>query len=46
MDEHQYIGGNLSAKPAGIFMSCELVTFRIDLLPASDLPGRRITEHH
>jgi hypothetical protein len=39
MDEHQYIGGNLSAKPAGIFMSCELVSFRIDLLPGSDLSG-------
>jgi hypothetical protein len=46
MDEHQYIGGNFSAKPAGIFMSCELVTFRIDLLPGGDLPGWRITEHH
>jgi hypothetical protein len=38
MDQHQHIGGNLSAKPAGIFMSCELVSFRIDLLSGSDLP--------
>jgi hypothetical protein len=46
MDEYQYIGDNLSANQTVIFMSCELVTFRIDLLPGSDMPGRRITEHH